>query len=246
MVEDVELFDYYDEEEQLTQDRIIEKERKTRKVFKQWNSCLKGTSLRSHWDELLKEHEDDEGASMDEEAFNTCLKTFLKEELPNNAETIVLDCVKGTRKPPHLSCRRWLLLLKEQNELRAKIDPRAKFITNEQMIRERMIPKMARKQIKDFVKDRHDARKCLQEAKEVLENCERVEKCMKKSKVFENKGKGDGEFRRNNRRNARREHGNHDWKDCPGNTRSKNDCNENESRKNEEIDNESRSGCWSK
>ena len=54
MVEDVELFDYYDEEEQSTQDRIIEKERKTRKVFKQWNSCLKGTSLRSHWDELLK------------------------------------------------------------------------------------------------------------------------------------------------------------------------------------------------
>ena len=68
---------------------------------------------------------------------------------------------------------------------------------------------------------------------------------MKKSKVFENKGKGDSEFRQNSRRNTCRMHVNHDWKDCLENPKNKNDDNENESHKNKENDNESSSGCQS-
>ena len=65
---------------------------------------------------------------------------------------MMIDCVKDTRKPQHFTSRKWLLLLKEWNKVRAKIDLQEKLMTNEQMIREHVIRKCHTNGLKTLLK----------------------------------------------------------------------------------------------
>ena len=249
MVEDMELFGETDilvqaEDEAEHQEKI---RKKAKAVSRKWKSCMKGSTMRKHWDELVEEHLGDD-LEMSKTAFDECMKVFLKEEMPNNAVNIMLAYMKETKKPGFLSSRKWLLLLSEWNNLRSKLDPNTNVLSEEDIIRECVVPNMPNEWLKDFIKDGYDAKKSLREVKIALENCERLESILNKN------GNHNGNFRNknnrfNNNKGYNRNKGNkcripghdHDWKDCPNNPRNKK--NNNEQHKNENEDDDSQ--YWS-